>query len=81
MAKSFFNHRWERLTRIKQQGCAWASQAARDFETPSLILLRKMPCFGLPIRVYLSNPWFKKFIVFHMRALRFQRDKVVAGGG
>jgi len=54
-AKSFFNHGWAGYTRMGRdaQGCAWASQAgavlsnpfaselARDSETPSLYSLRE----------------------------------------
>ena len=73
-------------------GCALASQArdalsnpfaselARDCKTPSLILLRKWPCFlrfaqrinsgvfCLLIRVYLSHPWLK-CLPFHFEIL------------
>ena len=58
---TILNHGWAGFTRIneKMQGYSWASQAAMDFQipsqaslrgivkSPSLILLRKWPCFAL----------------------------------
>jgi hypothetical protein len=55
VGKKIFNHGWAGLTRIKLQGCAWASQAgaalsnpfaselARDYETHRLFCSAKFP--------------------------------------
>jgi len=56
------NHGLPGWARIKQQGCAWASQAAMDFQIPPQASLHGIlkthrsfcfanwPCFGLAIR-------------------------------